>query len=590
MLKIFYKAPNTEGDAVPFLFHFNSPSDARSEANAIKDLLSRILADARNHDQSVPRPSAAAAAANGSPAAIPPTAGPVNSKANSNRLFDDNHLKSDIELQQSLLKKDKTLHQTYMDALQTKPDTISNAVFNTRFWSTRFDLLRSYAIEANQQRGAYNVLPTMKTRTIQDEETGQEKVELNINVAEITQIFNQHPIVKRIYNENVPKVPEAEFWSRFFLSRLCKHLKGERVSDTDRLDNVFDKYDANEDSIAYSSKILAQHVAPIIDLEANEENQGGFKSGNRKDVEMRPRKNVPIVQVLNATSEKLLSNVAPSDQDPTIAATMDDETFQELSLRDLRDDAEQNRIILNIKEQSQFFSDQNSAETSGNARVYEKQVPAKVLSEVTTDLGTLEDDQTRGIDLHGGIGVDEDSDSDEETPKKPHVGSRAARKSAQKQILHGLAQSRAELYGHNSDETSPMGIPAELTQKAYITNATTTEFLKQFWAAFLSGDPDRAQELGYHVESLRRSVKRIEAIAEEAEQARDRVLEQKRKELRDQYTKTRVKSNWKAASIGGGRQAVLTLLGPSLKALGKAQSLYNAALAAEGIAPSTENE
>ena len=40
-----------------------------------------------------------------------------------------------------------------------------------------------------------------------------------------------------------------------------------------------------------------------------------------------------------------------------------------------------------------------------------------------------------------------------------------------------------------------MGLPAEITQKAYLTNATTTEFLKQFWTAFLSGDPDRAQEL-----------------------------------------------------------------------------------------------
>lgn len=582
MLKIFVKDPNTGGDPVPYTFHFNSPDDPRAEANVIKDILSRLITEVRNTDLSVPKPATP----------VPTNGAPVNApdpKATAAYLFDDNHLKLDIELQQALLRKDGELHKTYMDARATKPDSIGDAAFNNQFWSTRTNLLRAFAIDVNQKRGSYNILPTFKTKTIQDAETGQERVELNLHQAEILQIFNQHPIVKRAYNENVPKLNDGEFWSRFFLSRLCKQLKGERVSDTDRRDPVFDKYDASEDRSAYTSKILAAHVPHIIDVEGNEENTGIVKSGNRKDIEMQPKRNIPIIQVLNATSEKLLSNVAPTDGGPEDAPAAEDSTWRELALRDLRADNEENRIILNVKEQGRFFAEHNPS-ASVNDMVYEKQVPSVVIAEVSSDIDLLQGDPSGGVDLHGSIGIDEDSDSDDETPKSSHVGSRAARKAAQKQVLTGLAQSRAEQYGHSSDENTPMGIPKDLKDKCKLTNATTNEFLKQFWNAFLSGDPDRAQELGYHVDSLRRSMTRITAIADEAEQLRNKLIEEERKKIREHYQKTRIKQRFKADSVGGGRAAVMTLLGPSMAALAKAESLYKAALEQEGITLSTEND
>jgi transcription initiation factor TFIIH subunit 1 len=582
MLKIFVRDPNTEGDAVPYLFHFNSPDDPRAEANAIKDILSRLITEVRNADPSVPKP-ATPAPANGTPVNAP------DPKTTAAYLFDDNHLKLDIELQQALLRKDGELHKTYMDARATKPDSIGDAAFNNQFWSTRTNLLRAFAIEVNQKRGSYNILPTFKTKTIQDAETGQERVELNLHQAEILQIFNQHPIVRRAYNENVPKLNDGEFWSRFFLSRLCKQLKGERVSDTDRRDPVFDKYDASEDRSAYTSKILAAHVPHIIDVEGNEENTGIVKSGNRKDIEMQPKRNLPIIQVLNATSEKLLSNVAPTDGCPGEAPAAEDTTWRELALRDLRGDNEENRIILNVKEQGRFFAEQN-APTPANDIAYEKQVPSVVIAEVSSDVDLLRGDPSGGVDLHGSIGIDDASDSDDDPPRESHVGSRAARKAAQKQVLAGLAQSRAEQYGHSLDENTPMGIPKDLKDKCKLTNATTNEFLKQFWNAFLSGEPDRAQELGYHVDSLRRSMTRITAIADEAEQLRNKLIEEERKRIREHYQKTRIKQRFKADLVGGGRAAVMTLLGPSMAALAKAESLYKAALEQEGITLSTEND
>lgn len=67
-------------------------------------------------------------------------------------------------------------------------------------------------------------------------------VKVNLTRDQIHDIFNQHPVVKRVYDENVPKLSEDLFWSRFFLSRLFKKLKGERIVPTDSYDEVLDPY------------------------------------------------------------------------------------------------------------------------------------------------------------------------------------------------------------------------------------------------------------------------------------------------------------------------------------------------------------
>lgn len=588
MLKIFEKLPGTEGEPTVYLFHFNSPTDARSEANAIKDLLSRIIAESRANDPSIPKPVAASGAGTptndaGSASASMSFANTATAKPAADKWFDDSQLKSDIMLQQSLLKKDRALNQTYMDAQQSKPETVSSAAFNTQFWSTRTSLLRAHAIEANQKKGAYNVLSTIKPKTVDGD------LKLNISLEQVQMILAQHPLVKRIYNENVPKVEEKAFWSRFFLSRLSKKLRGERVQDADRADPIFDRYDETDD-MTMSSLILSSHVPHIIDLEANEENQGGFKSGNRKDVEMRPGSN-KVVRTLNSLSEKIMATVAPSDKDPTTDTQGDKTTQEELALRDLRGDVETSRIVLQVREQSQFFSGQN--ETAGSAQdkaMYAQQVPSEVLFDVQADIDTLEGDGAGGIDLHAGLGIDVDSDSDDERGRErvDHVGSRAARNAAQSQVVRAVSKRRKDLYGHSADDQAPMGIPTEIAQKAYITNATTTEFLKQFWNAFLSGDPDRAQELAYHVESLARSLVRIDAVAEEAEQARNAIIEAKKEELRFLLQKTGQRCRWRPSSVGGGADAVRVLLGPTIGSIEKAQRLYKEALAAEGLKASTE--
>ena len=101
MLKIFEKSAET-AEPVPYLFHFNSPSDPRAEANVIRDLLSRLIADAKSNDPNVPRLSSGPAtpAGAGSSSSVPTTSNnAANSKSTMARLFDGDALKLGATLQ-----------------------------------------------------------------------------------------------------------------------------------------------------------------------------------------------------------------------------------------------------------------------------------------------------------------------------------------------------------------------------------------------------------------------------------------------------------------------------------------------------------
>ena len=574
MLKVFEKPRTTEAEPVAYLFHFTSKTDPRDEANAIKDLLSALLAEARGGDPNLPKPvSQGDANGTDAPAAMA-MAKAANAKPTTARWFDDDTLKKDVELQQSLLKKDTSLSEVYLEARSTKPESISDAAFNAQFWSARVGLLRAHAIELNQTKGAYNILSTIKPRVVDGE------LKLSLVKEQVQMIFQQHPLVKKIYNENVPKpLKEGEFWSRFFLSRLSKKLRGERVLENEGgADPLFDKYSEADNTMGFASKIMASQVPHMIDLEANEENQGGFKGGNRKDVEMRPRKNVPIVKTLNSLSEKIMADVAPTDASPAADDTGLDKTFNELALRDLVGDAETHQIALNVKEQNRFFQNQSSGQ-SEDAKLYEKQKPSDVLIDVLGDIETLDDDGAGGIDLHKSIGIDDDSDSETETAgvkKAAHVGSHVARKLADAQILEALTKTRAETNGLDTDELSPMDIPPEIAERCFLTNATSVEFLKQFWDAFLSGDPKRVEELAYHADAVKKSVERINALAEEAEAVRVKLDGQRKSDIREHFKKTGKKLRY--IPVSGGKTAVMALFSELLASLNRAQTMYNSAL------------
>ncbi|KAJ5679492.1 General transcription and DNA repair factor IIH subunit tcf-29 [Penicillium macrosclerotiorum] len=568
MLKIFAVAsnvsPNTSPDAYVFLF--TAATGARAQADAIKEVLSaRVNALKNGTPVATPTPSGSG----GGMSAAMAIANAVSSGASSkNPWDDDNRLKGDVELQQSLLKADSTLQRMFMDSLHTKPETLTAAQFMSQFWSTRLHLLRAHAIERAQTRGSYNVLSSLKPR-VEDNVT-----RLNISKEQIQLIFSQHPLVKRVYDENVPKLSEQQFWSRFFQSRLFKKLRGERISEADATDAILDKY-LREENTEESREANVPH---FLDLAGNE-GHNSQRRGNRPDLDMRPSgvDKVPIIRTLNNLSEKIMANVAPADGDVTAPIGMDEEAWQKLQLRDLRGDEEQCRIALNIRDQDRFFSQTQDDEQN---RAFAQQDPSQILHALQTEI-------TESLPLGGSVPlqklVDPADDEDEEMEDAPAsrrpVGSSAALHDAFAQILGAVREQRDQMNDGTGSETQ--GLSASLYDRLTLTHATSTEFLHQFWQAYLSGNPERAGEVQSLSESLQRAIDRINAVANDAEAERQVEVDRLKQQARDAYERTGRKYKLNLSTIEGGEKVVTQLLGPTLHALRLALDQYKTALEAE---------
>ncbi|KAH0537247.1 hypothetical protein FGG08_005949 [Glutinoglossum americanum] len=584
MLKIFTQSPAATAPE-PHVFTFTSSTAARAEADAIKDSLSAAIQVAKS--------GAGTPAAGGGSSAAMAIASAVSSAPGghihlSDKWYDDARLKSDVELQQSLLKSNPSLMKTFIEAKNTKPDSITNTQFGAQFWATRLHLLRAYATEKNQARGAYNVLSTIKPKTVDN------AIRLSISKEQIQLIFNQHPLVKRAYDENVPKVSEETFWSRFFQSRLFKKLKGEKIGETDALDPLLDKYLRYEDDARRENRLLAAYIPHIIDVEGNEENHSQRK-GNKPDITMRPSAvdKVPIIRTLNNLSQKIMDHVAPSDIDPSNPIGMDEATFEQLALQDLQGDAEEHRIMLNIKDQQRFFASDKDSHLSTDAALYAKQSPGEVLSELQLDLdpSLMESDSGGGLNLQSAIGVNEEESDDEcedGHQKDPQVGSKSSISKATKQVSTAISQRRSQTDNFSRDDsfstiqTSTSGLTPTLFDRLTLTHATTTEFLHHFWLVFLSGDPDRAGELAQMAESLNRAMDRIKAVVDAAEEDREKEKERRKREIVEHFRRTGRKLRPNTEALGGGK-VVNEMLGPTIKAVNFAIVEYRKALAAEGL-------
>ncbi|KAF4215706.1 hypothetical protein CNMCM8980_002976 [Aspergillus fumigatiaffinis] len=573
MLKIFVLPPNTPSDSPEqYVFSFTAGATARAEANAIKDALSAAIQAAKTAASATPTPTpgrtGTPAGGEGMSAAMA-IASAVSSAGRALKPWDDDQrLKADVELQQSLLKADANLQRMFMESLHTKPDTLSASQFMAQFWSTRLHLLRAHAIERSQTRGSYNVLSSLKPR-VEDNVT-----KLNISKEQIQLIFSQHPLVKRVYDENVPKLSEQQFWSRFFQSRLFKKLRGERISENDATDAILDKY-LREDEQANPER--EAHVPHFLDLAGNEVNHSQ-RRGNRPDLDMRPSgvDKVPIIRTLNTLSEKIMANVAPVDRDPSAPVGIDEETYNELQLRDLRGDDEQNRILLNIRDQSRFFSQAKVTEDE-QSRLFAKQDPDQILRDLRGQI-----DRDLPIDGTAPLGKlvePEELEDEDEQKHDQRVGSQANLQRASKQILDAIRDRRNQTEATSTGGT--YGLSTTLYDRLTLTHATTTEFLHQFWQAFLSGNPDRAAEVASLVESLNRAMERIQSVANDAEAERQVEVNRLKKHAREVLEATGKKIRLNLAGVTGGEKAVKQLLGPTIRALETALAKYNTAYTEE---------
>ncbi|KAL9020366.1 MAG: hypothetical protein Q9185_002444 [Variospora sp. 1 TL-2023] len=578
MLKIFVQASGIPAPET-HVFNFTSPTVARAEADAIRDALSRAIQQAKA-EVAVPAAPGGSAASAAMAIASAVSSGP-QAGASQDGIYDDARLQSDIVLQQSLLEANPQLSKTFMESLRTKPDSITNTQFTSQFWSSRTHLLRAHAIEKSQTRGSYNVLASIKP------ETKDNALRLSISKEQIQLIFNQHAVVRRAYDENVPKMNESEFWVKFFQSRLFKKLKGERITEADPRNPVLDKYLDVDDEAERAKRLMASHVPHIINIEGNEENHSQRK-GNKPDFTMRPAANdrVPIIRTLNTLSEKLLSQVAPNDIDPSLPIGVDEETYNNLALQDLRDNNDDDRIILNIKDHSHSAVEDTAV--SEDARRLATLSPSKTLNALRAELATT---LSPSFTLDSATTLSPDSDpesssSSSSSPNKkknPRPGKK--KKSPFKSATSHILSSIRHHHPSPSDPTATHthALSPQTFDRLSLTHATTTEFLSHFWSAYLSGSPARASALPSLIESLSRALDRMAAVADDADAERERELEKVRRKVRERAERTGRKVQFDYASIGGGGEVVRGLLEPTVKAVERAVGEYRRAVREAGV-------
>ncbi|KIW88022.1 uncharacterized protein Z519_11132 [Cladophialophora bantiana CBS 173.52] len=559
MLKIFAQDPG-KSEPVAHVFTFTSSKDPRGEANGIKEALANVI-QAQKAAQ-----NAAATASAGQSAAMT-MANAISGMGRATNIWeDDERLKSDIKLQQSLMQEDPMLQKTFKEAASLKPESMSDAQFRTQFWSSRVHLLRAHALSKSQGKGSFNVLAG-----IRKDDGGK----MSLRQDQIRAIFEQYPVMRIVYDELVPRkiADDKDFWSRFFQSQLLMKLRGLKFDpmreSRDQYIDV-DHYLNHPLVTGLRPTATEMHIPKFIDLEGNEENHFGY--GNRPETELRPTMldKAPIIRKLNAISEKLMAAVKPSDVDASAPIGMTEAAYEQLKLRDLEGNPEQQRIILNIRDQSRFFSDsQAGASTAVESNPFRNIDPAKAIKDVHADISTHFSQPGVGVIPIGEFEEGDDEEMDDDSSPKVESGSSVAMK-------HVLSLIRA-----HRDQTSPVpeasGLSTEIYDRLTLTHATTVEFLRQFWNAFLSGDPSRANELASLVESLSRALERVNAIAEDAEKERQEIIRAKEKELSERPDRSGRRHKFHHGSVKGGRHVVKQLLGPSVKSLDIAVRMYKQA-------------
>ncbi|KAF8472473.1 hypothetical protein BDZ91DRAFT_715133 [Kalaharituber pfeilii] len=582
LMKIFQTT--AEGTVLEYKLSFTSPTNARGELEDLKKALTVVI-QAHKHPTpaagSTLAPGAGANGGSGTPAALAIASAMGGSRGKD--VWSDARLQADGELQQELLKHNPELGRTFLETVAT------GSITAAQFWSTRTHLLRAFAIERSQTKGAYNVLATMKPKTVDN------AIRISLSREQIQDIFRQHPLVKKVYDENVPKITEGDFWRRFFSSRLFKKLKGEKILPGDGYDDIVDAYLNAGGEVNSRKKQKIEAIPNFINLEGNEQHTQA--KGNRPDMTMRPEKieNVPLIRTLNNISMKIVDSVTPIDK-----GFNENRAMEELGLADLRGEAEIERIILNIQDQRRFFADREGREKKEDISVSKD--PSKVLRRLRNSLGG-----SGSMDLAAAAAaaaVAKGKVSKGEEIQEGQIKLQGHLVNATDQIAQAIIDRRNHLYDAKAaSHTIVTGvdlaaaptidlmrdIPRSIHDALTLTHATTTEFLHHFWLAFLSGDERRAPDLQTLVGSLRRSHDRMEAVAKQAEEEREKEKELRRQAALAEYKATgRKRRKGADDNILVSRKLVEDVMRPTVKAVGYAVMKWEEAVReAETAAGST---
>ena len=408
-----------------------------------------------------------------------------------------------FKLQQTLLRENKNLMRTFQETV------INSGLPPEQFWSTRVSLLRAFALSTSQKVGPYNVLSTVKPVASSDN-----KVNVNISREKILSIFQNFPIAKKAYTDNVPKnFKEPEFWARFFSSKLFRKLRGERINVNDRGDVIIDRYLTLDQDYDRQDDISLTHpVRRTIDIDGNVQDDPVLK-GNNPDMTMQPGKDVngqsdgvvDILRGMNRLSKKMTVSLENEYSRVNLLNDENDrEEWDELKFNDLN--ATQNIEYSLISLKNQPTQRLTTDEKSKNIKVDNKQVGNGISSVMNKLIGKL--DLTQVVT------------SGEKANEINQSVINAVKINAKQAKHNNVDNIMGTFVGGNSSHISEAktDIPIELLDSCRLLHGTCGEFLKHFYIYFQSGEPKNATTVRKLYSNLKQCSDKITELLDDVHQ------------------------------------------------------------------------
>ncbi|KAI0930476.1 hypothetical protein AcW1_009147 [Taiwanofungus camphoratus] len=230
-------------------------------------------------------------------------------------------------------------------------------ITENEFWEGREHLLLAQAATESQKRGKPGQLVDPRPQTVDGE------VKIVITPQLVHDIFEEYPVVAKAYSDNVPKkLSEAEFWKRYFQSKLFNaHRASIRSSAAQHVvkeDPIFDKYLEKDDDELEPRRPREETVDIFIDLGATQEDHD--ETGNARDVTMQAGKQkavLPLIRKFNEHSGRLLDNALGEPAAKRRRTDVEDgpNHYSQLDLEDLHDNQASAGILLDMQDRQRYF-------------------------------------------------------------------------------------------------------------------------------------------------------------------------------------------------------------------------------------------
>ncbi|KAG2338652.1 hypothetical protein BDR05DRAFT_984654 [Suillus weaverae] len=367
-------------------FTFTSPSAvAHVEREAFKQELTNIISRNRSAAPTpLQKPTPLSTPAK-TPAPIPSTSRATSVASDSRTpILSGIDAATDFRLRKKVLLSSPELLSLHKELV------MSGHITESEFWDGREHLLLAEAAAEGQKRGRPGQLVDPRPQTV---EGGEVKIVITPQL--VHDIFDEFPVVAKAYNDNVPnKLSEAEFWKRYFQSKLFNaHRASIRSSATQHVvknDPIFDKYLEKDDDELEPRRARNEVSDLFINIGATLEDH--VETGNEKDVTMqagRQRGALPLIRKFNEHSERLLNSalsvpslhnintttdrlnrgeVPPAKRRRIDSGNDDDEdAYAQITLDDLRDPEAMSGITLQMQDRERYFEGQLARSASEQA-------------------------------------------------------------------------------------------------------------------------------------------------------------------------------------------------------------------------------